>query len=355
MKPKPVLGPDLDRLEQDLARDVAALAALLGPRPSERDHAAVTEAVSAVVSSRRRLASALKAASARDGAETREARERRDTLRKARDRLRLWSRFEAVLEEQHRAPRRGLMEEPPRSDRPPEVMDHVVAMFVDMLHTLANPRAFTQTEAASKSGHWADIPYPMASFARVLGAAYRVCLAQRRPRPLRFLDVGSGGGVKLLAATTCFHRCDGLEYDADAVRSGSRLLEVLAPETCRLFHGDALAFDRYGDYDVIYFFRPISETDRMAELEARILAQVAPGTVLAVTGGLVGAERHGDRVQRLADQIHVAGLSAEEAARLRGFAEEMGTTVPGHGRRAAVDFGYWQPLREACARNGYHV
>ena len=350
---------ELTRLEDDLARDVSTLARLLEARPSERDAQQVIDARNRMVSSRRRLGAFLRSGRRMDGTSgsqaTREERQERDAVRKVKDRLRLWQRFDTIVEAQLNPARRELMAPIKPRDGHPEVMDHVVSMFLEMFHALANPDVGSQLGRAAGRGSWGDVPYPMDAFSRIIGAAYRVCLAQRRPRPLRFLDVGSGGGTKVLAATSCFDLCDGLEFDEDTVRSGRKLLDVLAPSTCRLIHGDALDFDHYGDYDVIYLFRPIVDTDRTIALENRILSQATRGTVLAVAGGLRGATRHETRVQKLVDPLFVVGMSPEESVSLRQQAEEMGTMVPGNRHDRTSDYGYWQPLREVCARNGYHV
>ncbi|MCU0961595.1 MAG: class I SAM-dependent methyltransferase [Pirellulaceae bacterium] len=101
----------------------------------------------------------------------------------------------------------------------------------------------------------------------------------------RFLDVGSGTGEKVFLAFALgrFARCDGLEYDARTAAVAEFLFAAIAaqdPYPVRLFQGDALTFDRYGDYDVIYMFRPIFDEVRMGSLVRRIADQMKVGAVM---------------------------------------------------------------------------
>ncbi len=358
MKPNQKLDRELARLEQALADSIAHFAHLLEPLPSQRDPNTLNDALGDAASARRKLAQFLK--SNLEGKATplgtdRKARATQDAMAAAQHALRYWVRYEAAMLAQIDPPRCALISAHEGRDTEPDVMDHVVTMFLDVVHNVANPEAHTQSETANKLGFHRDIPYPMSSYSKMLGAAYRVCLAQRKAAPLRFLDVGSGGGSKVLAATTCFDLCDGLEYEENAVETGAALLGWLAPKNCRLIHGDGLTFDGYDQYDVIYYFRPIANTELMTELEDRIVSSAKPGTVLAVASGLAAPEKQAHRVKRLANQIYVVGISEDEAEALRSAAEELGTTVPGYGRRPNADLGYWQPLQDACMRNGYSV
>ena len=48
----------------------------------------------------------------------------------------------------------------------------------------------------------------------------------------------------------------------------------------RIMRGDALEFDRYGDYDVVYMYRPLRDPELMKRLLRRIAAQLKPGAVM---------------------------------------------------------------------------
>ncbi len=100
-----------------------------------------------------------------------------------------------------------------------------------------------------------------------------------------FLDVGCGTGEKAFLAYALggFDKADGLEYDPRTVAVGEYLLHGAAtrqPYPIRLFCQDALEFDRYGDYDVVYMYRPMKPAPLMRGLVARIAAQMKAGAIL---------------------------------------------------------------------------
>ncbi|MFO0012986.1 MAG: hypothetical protein ACK553_09600 [Planctomycetota bacterium] len=100
--------------------------------------------------------------------------------------------------------------------------------------------------------------------------------------PGTFLDVGSGIGEKPFIAYACgqFSRCDGLEYDARTLAVGQFLLSQLQTEyryPIGFEWGDALQFDRYGQYDVIYMYRPMRDKAMMRQLFLRIGAAMKIG------------------------------------------------------------------------------
>lgn len=101
----------------------------------------------------------------------------------------------------------------------------------------------------------------------------------------RFLDVGSGIGEKVFLAFALgrFSACDGLEYDPQTLAVAAFLLAAIAPQDAypiRMFKGDALRFGRYGDYDVIYMYRPFRDGTLMARLVRTIAARMKVGAVM---------------------------------------------------------------------------
>lgn len=103
--------------------------------------------------------------------------------------------------------------------------------------------------------------------------------------PGRFLDVGCGIGEKLFLAFAlgAFTQCDGIEYDARTAAVADFLFDRIAPRKrypVQIVRGDSLDFDRYGDYDVIYMFRPMWQSESMNRLVRRIAAQLKPGAIM---------------------------------------------------------------------------
>jgi hypothetical protein len=356
------LCSELDRLEESLAQDVADFAELLAPLPLDRDAEELHEAWSTVASARRKLSLFLKNSlqsidelKNSDRTTLREIHRLKTSAKTARRKLRYWGRFQSIMLQQIRPVRCALIRDRITPNRDVDVMDHVVTMCLDALHKVANPTAHTQSQEANARGAHRDVPLPMIQFTKMIGAARRVCLAQSKTTQLRFLDVGSGGGTKVLAATTCFDICDGLEYEKSTVESGSWFLKLLGNDTCNLIQADALEFSGYGLYDAIYFYRPLVSNDAMIALETRILSQTQPGTVLIVAGELASPGLADRGVHKLDNHVYVTGMSRADAMTLRDQAEHMGTMVPGYGRRPVPNLGYWKTLSDASARNGYHV
>ena len=353
---------DVNKLEQQLACDIAKVAAELEPLPNDRDTTTLESAWMKARISRRKLATCIKdglrhidPSNVTGGVALRWLRNARKELKAAKSRLRLWGRVESIVSAQLLSEPRGLLENESVSMQEIRVMDQVVALFLASMHKVANPNADTQGADAKNHGCHRDTPYPIKWFSKMIGAAHRICLALQKQRPLRFLDVGSGGGTKVLAATTCFDVCDGLEYDTSTVTTGRRFLELLAPGQCKLIHGDALEFSDYGEYDVIYFYRPLIGPPRMAEMEERIFKQARPGTVILAVGGISTDDLHSKGIQKLANCIYITGMSEVEASEICKIAEQMGPMVPGFGGRAVSKPGYWTPLLEVSARNGYYL
>jgi len=282
-------------------------------------------------------------------------RDLKSEARNIRRQLFDWASVSLIVERQHVPPETDLVQVSELIHGPRDVLDHVFALFGHSLHKIANPSEHTQSSDAEKDGLYRDIPLPMSQYSSLIGAAYRLCLAQRKTHPLRFLDVGSGGGTKVLAATTCFDVCHGLEYEAHTVETGVQLLTGLGADRCTLFHGNAFEFDEYGDYDVIYYFRPMQSNEDMIAMEARILAQARPGTILCVPGEMATPDHDAAGARNVSGHVYVTGLSADEVARLHHAARHIGTSIPGFVKTPPRESALLEPLLAACARNGYRI
>lgn len=150
-----------------------------------------------------------------------------------------------------------------------------------MAHAFSGRRTtFYPTERdEAQATHHAYIAYDPEDFLRRLHAYD--CLEKRG----RFLDVGCGIGEKVFLAYVLgvFTQCDGLEYDAQTAAVAEFLFKQLGGAEAyplQVIRGDALAFDHYGDYDVIYMYRPLNDRERMRQLVARIAEQLRPQAVL---------------------------------------------------------------------------
>ncbi|WP_299724173.1 hypothetical protein [uncultured Tateyamaria sp.] len=352
----------MDRLERVLVDDIKSMARLLDAPARARNPSKLSRSWRAVVVSHSALRTLVKDI-LRDTSDPRVVspggrRAIRDLNSAAKDmknQLREWAGINRLIEEQMHPEARPLFADPIVTGAAPDVMDHISALFIDALHKVANPQEFTQSPEAEDAGLHRDIPLPMAQFSAMLWAAYRLCLAQRKPHALRFLDVGSGGGTKVLAAQTCFETCHGLEYEEGTVAFGTKLLETLGAQACSLIQGDAFSYSDYASYDAIYFYRPLKSTEHMIDLEARIFAQVDPGTILMVPGGLLTPEHEEAGVQHVSGHVYVTGMDETEAQALHAAARDIGTAIPDYSRQPLSEPSLWDPLLEVSRRNGHSV
>ena len=222
-----------------------------------------------------------------------------------------------------------------------------------ILHGFVNTAA--HNEAASAFGCFADIPLPATAFAEHAHAAMRVGLAQHRARVLRFIDVGCGGGLKVLQAAQFYAVSDGLDYDPGYVAAARHLFEQTGHVRGQVFEGDARQFPDYAGYDVIYFYRPMKDADMMHQLEDRILDDARPGTVLiAPYAGF--AERLGSlNCAHVAGAVFVAGIDRGQADDLRLAAERIVPELAPLPLEADPLGGYLTPILEASYANAYPI
>lgn len=89
-----------------------------------------------------------------------------------------------------------------------------------------------------------------------------------------FLDVGSGPGTKMMLAEEIFDlSTHGIELVPEYVKQ-ARQLGLTVTEA------DALGWDGYGKYDLIFFNRPFFDRDQQAQLEQQVWDGMKPGAVV---------------------------------------------------------------------------
>ncbi|WP_298259651.1 hypothetical protein [uncultured Litoreibacter sp.] len=267
----------------------------------------------------------------------------------AHRRLRLWPNVEDMVNKQVTPVGKQLMPQP--SDYMEGAHNKYVNHLYSALHTLALPSAEAMMNLLSDAHP--DIALPATHFEALMHAAYRICLAQGRDTPPRFLDVGCGGGTKIWAALPFFPDASGLENNPTQVKVGAAAMAKLnAPEHC-IIEADARLFKDYSKYDVIYFYRPLKDPNGLREMEDAIMAQARPGTILIAPYLGFSAENEDRRCSNIAPSIYVVGVSPYQVEGLRRRSEMIGTEAPRHGSAADASLGYWRPIVEASRRNGY--
>lgn len=247
---------------------------------------------------------------------------------------------------------------PPRRrplDLPPERSWPVLAAstgaadrVVNRLHKVLNPHE--QTEAAAAHGCFQDIALPHSRFSALALSAWRILKAQKHAAPTRFIDVGCGGGLKVLSALEFFDEATGLEFDPAYVDAARDLLDKAAAEDARIVHGDALEFDDYGAFDVIYLYRPIRDTEKLWALEERIAASAAPGTLLIAPYEMFAPRSEKLGCAPVCNFIYLAGSNARQAASLRREAEFAGANIDPAKRPLR---SIWDPILAASRRRGF--
>ena len=135
-----------------------------------------------------------------------------------------------------------------------------------------------------KNHAWDYVSYSFDHFLTHLKEAKKIT----SKRKVKFLDVGCGLGTKVCLASSFF--------DSYGIELNSKYYKVAKDvNTPRKFHTygryedrkgadcifkeDALNFD-YNPYDVIYFFRPLSDEALQKQLEQRIFKTCRPGTII---------------------------------------------------------------------------
>ena len=258
-----------------------------------------------------------------------------------------WPRIEALVRAQIPPKRRRLYVTP----GPVAAAQHLATdRLLDTLRGVLNTA--DQAEDARDKGCFADIAFPHTGFTAHVHAAHRVALAQSLRHPPRFLDVGCGGGLKLLAARVWFQTADGLEYDPGYAEAARGLIDRSGTGGCRVIEADGLSWTGYDGYDVIYFYRPMRDNDLLRALETQILAHARPGALIIAPYKMFAYRFAELGCAALADGLYVKGLAPRAATALRRRAELIGP-VPSVAPPRAPSI--WDPILEASRRNGHGI
>ncbi len=99
---------------------------------------------------------------------------------------------------------------------------------------------------------------------------------------LNFLDCGCGiGNIMLLAnAVGGFNRIAGIEYDLATYKVAKELMEHYT-----VIRGDLTNFPNYADYDILYYYEPISDGDKKLLFFEKMENDMEIGAVIISNGG----------------------------------------------------------------------
>lgn len=218
----------------------------------------------------------------------------------------------------------------------------------DRMHTHLSPH--TPNLYHDTPGHHGDLPYPSTDFLRYAMAARRICLAMDKHAPT-FLDVGCGIGLKVFQAAEVFAQADGLEYESAHAAAGQAMMQRGGWPDARIFHADALSFERYGDYDVLYVYKPMYG-DALQEMEARLIGQARPGTLLIApyTDFTTRFETLG--CTRIEGFLYMIRPPKTLAAILKRVTK-VGCALPARPKNGYAEDGFLSPLHLALRRWGH--
>lgn len=138
-------------------------------------------------------------------------------------------------------------------------------------------------------GHYPFIPTNNAgSWLRCLFEVRDYILAKRKKdgksyRSLSFLDCGCGvGNIMLLVRyMEGFKQIDGIEYDTATWKIAK---ELMYNYNSNVIQGDLVEFDSYGDYDVLYYYTPISSGRKGDIFYKKLMNGMKVGAVVIPNG-----------------------------------------------------------------------
>ncbi|EAQ03169.1 hypothetical protein OB2597_13533 [Pseudooceanicola batsensis HTCC2597] len=339
---------DAQALEADLARLCVDLAELIAQPAAARDAAEIRQGWQEIENLRWRANSLSRTLASIDRKAGRKERlgnalidgGTKRYVQQFSNRIKMWDAVHKMVARHANPERRPLLREIPDSQ---DV--GLLEVIYRALHRLAGSGG--QSEEAEAHGCFSDIPMPVYRYETLMLAAYRILLAQGRTGTARFIDVGCGGGSKVFLASRYFAECHGLDYDRDYIAAAERTLRTVRAESCFAFQADALVFDGYGDYDVIYFYRPMIDDRMLARLEDRVLSTARPGTVILAPYDVMLNPRSDFDCARIERCIFIAGITQDEADAIRYEAEHTDDRFVTRSGDFARDPGFWSALLDA--------
>lgn len=265
-------------------------------------------------------------------------------------RLNLWFECHALLRQVLNTPALPIIAKAPASDSPTglQLFSYQGAFY--RLHDYLSP---PRPNPEDYIGRHNDIPLQFTLFVRLMQLARRSARALGTQGPLSFLDVGCGVGLKVLQATQFFEIAQGLEYDGTRSVVADRLVHHPRRVKDRAFQADALEYDGYGGFDVIYAYKPLSSVELLMQMEARIIAQARPGTVLVMPYAEFEGRHQAYGCGQVDDLVYVTGYGGRDMKPLLRKIARIGFIVPEDPALRGDSEGFVAPLANALRRWGH--
>ena len=140
-----------------------------------------------------------------------------------------------------------------------------------LLEVLYRLELAVANQQSTRKNEWEYIPYSHSVF-------FNHIKEYASPKS-KFLEVGCGIGTKLYMMYKFIGMYDvtGIEINSNLVKLAHSMFD---DEPIKVLHQDALTFENYGDYDVIYSYSPIKGSKKLFEI---IKEQMKPGATFHFT------------------------------------------------------------------------
>lgn len=115
------------------------------------------------------------------------------------------------------------------------------------------------------------VPFPCGAFVDLITEAFFI---SGQDRSKKFLDIGCGIGTKVILACSYFDAY-GIDYNSDYVDKS----KVWGLNRVSLV--DALVFDKYNQFDCLYYYRPLFNPEMYYEFEEKIHKDMKSGSIVA--------------------------------------------------------------------------
>lgn len=179
-----------------------------------------------------------------------------------------------------------------------KILTRVVRCYVSSIsHSNRISENYTSTK---KNRHYGFIPTDTQSAMEVLLGLYNHIYIENQKTQCRneykFLDIGCGIGNIVLLAYEIGFDAYGLEYNKKIYDIAK---DVLPTGSDRIFKGDMIDFKRYGQFDVLYFYVPMCDTDAMEKFIIKLMKAMKCGAYVIPNGfhRAFNASKEFDRVK----------------------------------------------------------
>ena len=141
-----------------------------------------------------------------------------------------------------------------------------------------------------KDGGYKCIHLPADHFCSMIGQTLEHReIAEHDVHKLKFIDIGCGVGEKLYLASLFGMQSFGLELRKELIDEGEQLLKSMGhrcthwsqtPNVAECFiHADGLTYD-YKDFDILYFYCPLVDSNLQIKLEDQIAKTAKIGAIV---------------------------------------------------------------------------